>query len=138
MESEMSNITEFVCIVCPNGCPLRVESHPAEDGSGMSYTVSGNRCQRGIDFAKTEMTAPKRTICSTVQTAFADVPVLPVRVSAEIPKERIFDVIAEIAGVCVKTTVGRGDIVLQNVCGLGVDVIATSNILLWSTKEREV
>lgn len=137
MENGKSNITEFVCIVCPNGCSLHVESHPAEDGNGISYEVSGNRCQRGVDFAKTEMTSPKRTICSTVQTVFPEVPVLPVRVSAEIPKERIFDVMAEIAGACVKTPIGRGDVVLHDVCGLGVDVIAASNILLWSIKERE-
>lgn len=76
-----------------------------------------------------EMTNPKRTICSTVRTAFPNVPVLPVRVSDEFPKNRIFDVMREINRTVVKKPVGRGDVVIKNVLGLGVDVIATSNVL---------
>ena len=77
---------EFNCIGCPRGCLLRVEEENGE------FTVSGNSCENGRKFAVSEMTEPKRTICSTVKTVFADVPVLPVRVSADIPKDKIFDV----------------------------------------------
>lgn len=119
---------EMVCIVCPNGCLLNVE--PGQD-NGDAYRVTGNLCPRGAAFAQTEMTNPQRTICSTVRTAFADVPVLPVRVSKEIPKDRCFDVMREIAKVRVDTVVRRGDPVIKNVCGLGVDVIATSDLLAW-------
>jgi CxxC motif-containing protein len=114
---------EFVCIVCPNGCPLTVE----EDGT--SIKVSGNRCKRGEDFAVSEIRHPMRTICSTVRTAFSGVPVLPVRVSEEIPKDKIFDVMKEINKVVVATPVSIGDIIIANVAGLNVDVIATSSIL---------
>lgn len=75
------------------------------------------------------MTAPKRTICSTVHTAFPDAPVLPVRVSADIPKDRIFDVMDAIRTVTVTERIGRGDVVIPDVLGLGVDVIATSSLL---------
>lgn len=121
----MKKETEFTCIECPNGCRLRAEWEEGEK----TYAVSGNRCQRGAAFARSEMTAPMRTVCSTVRTAFAGVPVLPVRISGEIPKERIFDVMKEIRRVCVTKAVDRGEVILQNVCGLGVDVIATSGIL---------
>ena len=56
-------------------------------------------------------------------------PVLPVRVSAEIPKNRIFDVMQAVNRTTVTARLGRGDVVLKNVLGLGVDVIATSNVL---------
>ena len=75
------------------------------------------------------MTEPKRTICSTVKTVFADVPVLPVRVSADIPKDRIFDVMREINSVTLDKRISGGDAVIENVLGLGVDVISTSNVL---------
>ena len=75
------------------------------------------------------MTAPKRTICSTVRTAFPDAPVLPVRVSADIPKDRIFDVMDAIRAVTVTERIARGDVVIPDVLGLGVDVIATSSLL---------
>ena len=77
---------ELTCIGCPRGCTLKIE----RDGDG--WSVTGNTCPRGREFAVSEMTAPRRTICSTVRTAFPDAPVLPVRVSADIPKDRIFDV----------------------------------------------
>lgn len=114
---------EFVCIVCPRGCSLKVSE---KDGT---FTVEGNSCKRGKDFAVAEMTSPVRTICSTVKTVFPDVPAVPVRVSSDIPKERIFDVMKEIKAVVLDRKIGRGDTVIGNVLGLGVDVICTSDIL---------
>lgn len=114
---------ELVCIVCPRGCTMHIEEKDGE------YIVTGNSCKRGAQFAVSEMTEPKRTICTTVRTNFPGVPVLPVRVSAEIPKDRIFDVMDAINQVCLETPVRRGDAVIQNVLDLGADVIATSDIL---------
>ena len=79
------------------------------------------------------MTCPKRTICSSVKTAFSDVPVLPVRVSADIPKDRIFDVMAEINKVMLTERVERGAVIIPDVLGLGVDVISTSDVLVRET-----
>ena len=92
---------ELICIGCPMGCQLT-----AEVENGVVTSVSGNTCPRGREFAVSEMTAPKRTICSTVRTAFADAPVLPVRVSADIPKDRIFDVMDAIRTVTRANIVG--------------------------------
>lgn len=114
---------ELVCIVCPRGCTMKIE------GAGESISVSGNFCKRGAAFALSEETLPKRTICTTVKTAFPEVPVLPVRVSEEIPKDKIFDVMAEINKVTVKKKIGAGEAVIKNVLGLSVDVIATSSVL---------
>ena len=113
---------KLVCIVCPRGCTLEISEENGE------YDISGNSCKRGRDFAVSEMTEPKRTICSTVRTVFPDVPVLPVRVSAEIPKDRIFDVMKEINSFLLEKHVARGEAVIENVLGLGVDIIATSDI----------
>ncbi|MEG1805664.1 MAG: DUF1667 domain-containing protein [Clostridia bacterium] len=112
---------EFVCIVCPNGCKLEVDEK--------NLTVVGNKCKRGETFGINEVTNPMRTICSTVKTIFKDSPVLPVRVSSDIPKDKIFEVMKEINKVVVSERIGRGDVVIKNVLGLGVDIIATSNLL---------
>lgn len=119
---------EITCIVCPRGCRMQ-----AAEENGV-ITVVGNSCKRGYDFAVSELTDPKRTVCSTVRTAFPDVPVLPVRVSGEIPKARIFDVMRQIGAVCVNVRLGRGDTVIENVLDLGVNVIATSDILIENGK----
>ena len=125
----MIDMAALTCIVCPRSCKLQIE---AQDGI---YTVNGNGCKRGYTFAVNEMTNPMRTISSTVSTVFPDVPVLPVRVSAEIPKSAVFDVMREINRTVVQTRIGRGETVIRNVLNLGVDVIATSNILK-ETKEK--
>lgn len=114
---------EMTCIVCPNGCALTVEKN------GEEITVSGNRCKRGEAFAKAELTRPMRTICSTVKTIFPDVPVLPVRTSSEIPKDKIFAVMEEINKVTVRERIHSKDTVIHNVLNLNVDIIATSSLL---------
>lgn len=114
---------KLTCIVCPRGCTLNIENNGGE------FAVTGNYCKRGEKFARDEMTCPKRTVCTTVKTVFPGVPVLPVRVSAEIPKNRIFDVMKEINAFTLTERAGRGDVVIANVCGLDSDVIVTSNIL---------
>ncbi len=113
---------ELICIVCPNSCRLVISE---EDNK---IKVSGHLCKRGEEFAVNELTNPTRTICSTVKTTFPDTPVLPVRVSKEIPKDKIFEVMKEINKAVVTTPVSIGDIIIENVLGLGADIIATSNI----------
>lgn len=114
---------ELVCIVCPRSCRMQIAEANGE------LQITGNSCKRGAAFAESEWRDPRRTICTTVRTAFPAVPVLPVRVSAPIPKNRIFDVMREVNHVTVTTRPGRGEIILENVLGLGADVIATSNLL---------
>ena len=113
----------MTCITCPNGCRLSVEER------GGQITVTGNKCKRGEAFAISELTHPMRTISSTVRTTNPKVPVLPVRVSEEIPKERIFDVMEEINRVVVDHPVKTGDVLIPHVLGLSADVIVTSNVL---------
>lgn len=114
----------LTCIVCPNGCTL-----VAEEGAD-GIRVSGNLCKRGVDFARNELTHPMRTIATTVRTVFTGVPVLPVRVSAEIPKERIKDVMEEINKQVITKPMSQGSVVIADVLGLGANVIVSSNVLM--------
>ena len=55
-------IRELTCISCPLGCPLKVET----DENGAVLQVTGNTCKRGEVYGKKEVTAPERTVTSTV------------------------------------------------------------------------
>jgi CxxC motif-containing protein len=116
----------ILCIACPNGCRLTVEKKP---DSCAGYTVSGNQCKRGIEFAITEITSPVRTLTTTVRTVFPGVPALPVRSSGEIPKGKLFEVTQFINTVTLDRRLGIGETVIPNVLGMGSDIITTSNIL---------
>ena len=114
---------QILCIVCPNGCRLGIE------GTAENFTVSGNQCGRGLDFAKAEMTNPTRTLTTTVRTSFPGVPVLPVRTAGEIPKGKIREVMQHINTITVNHPLGIGEPAVTNILGLGVDIIVTNNIL---------
>jgi CxxC motif-containing protein len=114
---------EMICIVCPNSCRLCIEQ------TADSFKVRGNLCSRGEAFAVNEMTNPRRTVTSTVRTVFAAFPVLPVRTSRDIPKEKIRDLMCFLAGVTVQKALGIGDVVVKDALDLGIDVIASSNEL---------
>jgi CxxC motif-containing protein len=113
---------EFICIVCPQGCRLTVEE---KDGN---YQVTGNTCKRGEEYGINEMTAPKRVITSTVKLVGGHYPRLPVKTDGEVPKELIFDCMTEINHITVISPVQMGDVVLQNVLGTGVNVVATRTL----------
>lgn len=113
---------KLVCIVCPRGCTMEIT--PEVDG----YTVTGNTCKRGAQFALSEMTKPMRTISTTVRSLLPGIPVVPVRVSAEIPKDKIFDVMKEIKKVRLDHPLPRGGVVIPHVLGLDANVIVTSDI----------
>jgi len=115
----------ILCIVCPNGCRLSVEKSTEAEG----YVISGNKCKRGIDFAIAEITNPMRTLTTTIRTSFPGVPVLPVRTAGEIPKGKIREAMNCINAITVSRPLGIGETVAENILGLGVDVIVTSDIL---------
>ena len=120
---------KLYCITCPNGCLLSVTA----DGSDI--TVEGNGCNRGVDFAVTEMTNPTRSLTTTVRTTFPGVPVLPVRTDGEIPKDRIIEAMGALREVVVSSVINCGDTVIENLLGSGVRVIATSDALLRTERQ---
>lgn len=112
---------EIVCIVCPNSCKLSIDEQ--------SLVVTGAKCKRGEAFAKAELTLPMRTVTTTVKTAFAAMPVLPVKTNGEVPKARMRELLSVVRGVVVTERLSLGDVVMANVLGTGVDLVATASIL---------
>ncbi len=113
---------ELTCISCPLGCPLRVET----DDEGRVLSVTGNTCRRGEEYGRKEDTAPTRTVTSTVRLTGGGSPVVSVRTSEDIPKGKIFDVMAAIRSASVAAPVHIGDVVIPDIAGTGVDLIATA------------
>lgn len=114
-------VIELTCISCPLGCPLKVET----DESGAVLSVSGNTCKRGEEYGRKEVSAPVRTVTSTVRVAGGKAPVVSVRTRTDIPKGKIFEVMEEIRKAEVKAPVEIGDVVVPDIAGTGVDLIVT-------------
>ena len=114
---------ELTCIGCPMGCQITVEMDGAEIKS-----ITGNTCKRGKIYAQKEVTNPTRIVTTTVRVeGNTEMPVISVKTAQDIPKGKIFDCVKALKHVTVKAPVRIGDVVLPDVCGTGVDVIATKS-----------
>ena len=110
---------EFICIECPKGCRLKVDD---------DMNVTGNTCIRGKTYAINELTCPKRVITSTVVIKSKLVSRMPVMTENEVPKEKMFDIVRALDNVRLQAPVKCRDVVIENVCDTGVNIIATRTI----------
>lgn len=124
MEAKLDT-KKLTCICCPLGCSIEADMQ-----GGSVVTVRGNGCPNGEKYAHTELTAPVRTLTSTVALANSKsgMRLAPVRSSEPIPKDKLFDCMKEIANISVSAPVHIGDTVLQNAAGTGISIIITRDI----------
>ena len=104
---------ELICIKCPRGCNLNIDGE----------NVTDNLCPRGLDYAREELIRPMRIVTALIKV---NNEIVPVKTSAEVPKDRISDVLKEIAKIKVTKT-NIGDIVLKNILNLNVDIVVTGD-----------
>ena len=114
---------KLTCIGCPMGCPLTVTME-----AGEVISVTGNTCKRGDIYARKEVTNPTRIVASTVRVTGGDADMVSVKTKEDIPKGKIFDCVEALRDVCVEAPVQIGDVILENVAGTGVDIVATGNV----------
>lgn len=112
---------EIICIVCPKGCHLMVDEN-------RDFAVTGNACEKGIDYGRNELLDPVRVLTSTVRIEGSDIVRCPVRTNGSIPKSIMFDAMKEIDAVVLSAPVNVGDVVIMNLLGTGIDVIATRTV----------
>lgn len=119
-DMETRNLT---CIGCPLGCSLSVQIENEQ-----VVSVSGNTCPRGDAYARKEVTNPTRIVTSTVRVAGANGGMVSCKTQEDIPKNMIFDVVNALKDVEVNPPVRIGDVLVENVAGTGVNVVATKNM----------
>lgn len=116
---------ELTCIGCPLGCAITVTL----DG-GEVKDVAGFTCKRGKEYACKEVTNPTRIVTSTVRLTGSKTgaAVVSCKTAQDIPKGKIFAVAAALKQVVAKAPVEIGDVLLANVAGTGVDIVATKAV----------
>ena len=114
---------EIICTVCPRGCHIQVEG---QDETILS--VEGQGCKRGLEYASTEFAHPVRILTTTVKMAGVSHDLLPVRSDKPLPKEKLFDCMEIIRNLQVQLPVKRYDVVVADICGTGVNIVATKYV----------
>ena len=111
---------KLVCIQCPVGCHLEIDEQ---------CHVIGNNCPRGEKYAIQEMTHPMRTLTTTVSTNSIIHRQLPVITKDPIPKEKMLEVMQSLKGLEVSVPIHINDVIVENICGLQTDLIASRELL---------
>jgi CxxC motif-containing protein len=116
----MPTITEkVICVTCPKGCTLEV----TKDGETVISILNG--CKRGHEYAKQELTDPRRMVASSVRISGGIHPLLPVYTSAPFPKPRIPELLKALREVEVSAPVKLEQPILENALGTGINVLAS-------------
>ena len=114
---------EMICICCPMGCRLSVDDSDKND-----IKVTGNTCPRGAKYARDEVICPKRMVTSIAQVNGGEINMVSVKTSDSIPKDRMFDALVLLNGLSVDAPVKKGQVIVADVLGLGVDFVATKDV----------
>lgn len=109
---------DFICIVCPRGCHIHVDGE----------NITGYTCQRGLAYVKQELVDPKRTITSTIKVEGGDLKVVPVKSDNVISKDLIFKAMDEINKAVVTAPIKMHQVLIENICGSGVNIIAAKEV----------
>ena len=107
------------CVICPVGCSITVNYE-----GDQVIEVVGNKCKRGLAYASAEVINPQRVLTSTVYSADRSHKI-PVKSATPVPKSKLFEIMEEIKKTQAPESVTMGDVIISNVAGTGVDIIAT-------------
>lgn len=116
-------IRDITCVTCPMGCGIKVEIND----NGEIVSVTGNTCKRGEAYAKNECTHPQRSLATTIHVNGGIHNVVPCKSAGPLPKELIFDCMKAINNAEVNAPIKLGDVLVENVCNTGVNIVATNH-----------
>ena len=117
------NSTSMICITCPIGCGLEVTHEEST-----LFQISGNKCKRGIDYARAELEDPRRMVATTVRVHGGIHPLVPVYAQRPFPKHLIFELMQELAKIELEAPIRSGQVVLRSALGTGIDIIASRDL----------
>lgn len=114
---------EFTCIICPNGCLIKVEYE------GMNITnIKGDECPKGKDYVKNEIINPLRVFTGSVLVENGDFSLVSVKTSVPIPKKYLKKVGEITRRIKVEAPVTIGQVIAFNLLNQNIDLVATRKI----------
>ncbi len=119
----MISAERLTCINCPFGCLLEVEVENGKVGA-----VRGNRCAKGIAYAREEIANPVRVLTTTIPIAGAAVAAAPVKSSLPVPKNKLAACISVLQQYSLNAPVHRGQVVVHNILGTQADIVLTRSL----------
>ncbi len=117
------SVKKITCIVCPISCKIRFKT----DGTHFEI-IDGNKCIKGIDYARNEALDPRRMLTSLALVKNGKWPLVSVKSSKPVPKNKVFSILEEIRKTIVNAPINSGQIIIKNVANTGINILATKSI----------
>ncbi|MDP4146165.1 MAG: DUF1667 domain-containing protein [Bacillota bacterium] len=114
----------LICTVCPKGCKMEIYKSNLE-----IYNISGYGCEKGKKYAEQEVINPSRILTTTVKIKNGHINRLPVRSEGTISKNQMIKCIGVIREAEVEAPIKQGDVIIENILGSGINIIASKSIL---------
>ena len=102
---------KLICIKCPRGCELDINGD----------NITGNMCPRGVDYAREELTNPKRIVTYLIKSDYG---IVPVKTDVEVPKSMIDEVLDYMATIKIGK-VEIGQVIAENILNTGANIVVT-------------
>ncbi len=119
----MTEQTTIVCVVCPVSCPVLVEF----EGDGVIRT-DHNQCKLALDYVTDELFDPRRTLTTSLPVDGGKAPLVSVKTAHGLPKDLVLDAMQSLTGIHVNAPVRIGDVIVEDVLGTGIELVATRNV----------
>jgi CxxC motif-containing protein len=114
---------KITCIVCPIGCNIVVKT----DGSTCEI-LEGEKCKRGVEYAQHEALDPRRMLTTSVRVDDGVWPLVSVKSSKPVPKDKVFAILEQIKQTTVKAPVKSGEVLIKDAVQTGIDIVATKTV----------
>ncbi|HOI63224.1 MAG TPA: DUF1667 domain-containing protein [Mesotoga sp.] len=120
----------ITCVICPVGCKVSVRKE------GVQYTIEGNRCARGEEYARNELMMPKRILTTSIGVSNGTLPLVSVKTPRPIDRARIKEIMKEIKNLSIVAPVAVGDTVVEDIDGEGTPLLATRAVSCNGGREK--
>ncbi len=114
---------EYTCIICPNGCLIKVEY----EGTNINNII-GDECSKGKDYVKNEITNPLRVFTGSVLVGNGDFSLASVKSHVPIPKKYLKKIGDITRYLKVEAPVTIGQVVAFNLLNENIDLVATRKV----------
>jgi CxxC motif-containing protein len=113
----------YLCTGCPLGCRLEVDAVHDD-----VVEVRGFSCRKGERYGRQEHLDPRRPLSTTIWIEDAAIRRVPVRTAEPIPRDQLLAAVETLRGLRIAAPVRRGEVVVADILGTGVDVIVARDL----------
>lgn len=125
----MNKEREMTCIVCPNGCSLKV----TYDDTNV-ININGALCIKGEEYAQNEIKSPMRNLTTTVKVIDGTLLLVSVRSDVPLPKENLKACMKFLKDISLKAPITMHQVIIKDILCTGANIIATKDIKILPKK----